>query len=60
MIFVSKNGKYIEINKINFYNDVEYIKQILKVKNININDNVKKTNIANNILDVSKKNVEMM
>ena len=55
MIFVSKNGKYIEINKINFYNDVEYIKQILKVKNININDNVKKTNIANHILDVSKK-----
>jgi hypothetical protein len=60
MIFVSKNGKYIEINKINFYNDVEYIKQILKVKNININDNVKKTNIAIHILDVSKKNVEMM
>tara|TARA_B100000768_G_scaffold91448_1_gene85609 strand:+ start:68 stop:250 length:183 start_codon:yes stop_codon:yes gene_type:complete len=60
MIFVSKNGKYIEINKINFYNDIEYIKQILKVKNISINDNVKKTNIANHILDVSKKNVEIM
>lgn len=60
MIFVSKNGKYIEINKINFYNDIEYIKQILKVKNITINDNVKKTNIANHILDVSKKNVEIM
>ena len=60
MIFVSKNGKYIEINKINFNNDVEYIKQILKVKNITINDNEKKTNIANHILDVSKKNVEIM
>ncbi len=60
MIFVSKNGKYIEINKINFNSDVEYIKQILKVKNISINDNVKKTNIANHILDVSKKNVEIM
>lgn len=60
MIFVSKNGKYIEINKINFYNDIEYIKQILKVKNISINDNVKKTNISNHILDVSKKNVETM
>ena len=58
MIFVSKNGKYIEINKINFYNDNEYIKQILKVKNININ--IKKTNIANHILDVSKKNVEII
>lgn len=60
MIFVSKNGKYIEINKINFYNDIEYIKQILRIKNISINDNVKKLNISNHILDVSKKNVEIM
>jgi hypothetical protein len=55
MIFVSKNGKYIEINRINFYNDIEYIKKLLKVKNINININVKKNNIENHILDISKK-----
>ena len=60
MIFISKNGKYIEIHKKNFYNDNEYIKQILKVKNISIKNNVKNTNIANHILDVSKKNVEIM
>ena len=53
MIYVSKNGKYIEINRINFYNDIEYIKKLLKVKNININ--VKKNNIENHILDISKK-----
>tara|TARA_B100001094_G_C17935599_1_gene672939 strand:- start:477 stop:653 length:177 start_codon:yes stop_codon:yes gene_type:complete len=58
MIFYTKNGKYVEINKKNFNNDSEYIKQILKVKHMNIN--IKKFDITNHILDVAKKNVEIM
>ena len=58
MIFYTKNGKYVEINKKNFNNDSEYIKQILKVKHMNIN--IKKNNITFHILDVAKKNVEIM
>ena len=57
MIFITKNGKYVEINKIVFNNDTEYIKQILKVKDINIK---KKKNISNHILDVAKKKVEII
>ena len=60
MIFYTKNGKYVEINKKNFNNDSEYIKQILKVKHINMNMNIKKNDITNHILDVSKKKVEIM
>ncbi len=59
MIFITKNGKYVEINKIVFNNDTEYIKQILKVKDININIK-KKKNISNHILDVAKKKVEII
>ena len=58
MIFTNKNGKYIEINKKDFINDKEYIKQILKFKKINLN--IKNTNKTDYILDVSKKKVEIM
>tara|TARA_B100000902_G_C27094031_1_gene805320 strand:- start:86 stop:271 length:186 start_codon:yes stop_codon:yes gene_type:complete len=61
MFFVSKYGKYIEIKRSNYINDIEYIKEILKVKNINLyskNDN--KNDISNHILDISKKKVEIM
>ena len=58
MIFITKNGKYVEINKNKFNNDSEYIKQILKVKHMNMN--IKKNDITFHILDVAKKNVEIM
>ena len=58
MIFITKNGKYVEINKTSFNNDSEYIKKILEVKKININ--IKNFDITNHILDVAKKKVEIM
>ena len=58
MIFINNQGKYIEINKNDFNNDIEYIKEILKVKRLKIN--IKNSKIQNHILDVAKKNVEIM
>ncbi len=58
MIFVNKNGIYVEVNKNNFYNDNEYIKKILDIKNKTLN--IKKNNIENHILDLTKKKVEIM
>tara|TARA_E500000178_G_C16770703_1_gene639029 strand:+ start:315 stop:440 length:126 start_codon:yes stop_codon:yes gene_type:complete len=37
MIFINKNGIYVEVNKNNFYNDNEYIKKILDIKNKTLN-----------------------
>ena len=58
MIFGKKNGIYVEVNKNNFYNDNEYIKKILDIKNKTLN--IKKNNIENHILDLTKKKVEIM
>lgn len=58
MIFINNQGKYIEINKNDFNNDIEYIKEILKVKKLKIN--IKNSKIENHILDVAKNNVEIM
>tara|TARA_A100001015_G_C14954052_1_gene697970 strand:- start:1275 stop:1451 length:177 start_codon:yes stop_codon:yes gene_type:complete len=58
MIFINKNGIYVEVNKNNFYNDNEYIKKILDIKNKTLN--IKKNNIENHILDLTKKKVEIM
>ena len=58
MIFINKNGIYVKVNKNNFYNDNEYIKKILDIKNKTLN--IKKNNIENHILDLTKKKVEIM
>jgi hypothetical protein len=54
MLFKSFDGKLIQINKQDYNNDIDYYKQVLKIKGLNINN--KHYDFDEEILDILKTN----
>ncbi len=54
MLFISFDGKLIQINKQDYNNDIDYYKQVLKIKGFNIQN--KHNDLDKDILDILNTN----
>jgi len=54
MLFISFDGKLIQINKQDYNNDIDYYKQVLKLKGFNIQN--KHNDLDKDILDILNTN----